>query len=582
MSHEKCNSSDVPPKALRQKARSTVILHTAATIHNRSAFLFKLIDASIWLLLREPDLSSVNIVIHPLIGVTSIRDLRIRWHNRIIRNPVQSLNSFIKRVANKGRTEARLQVTKEAIFWKVFNSNNSVSLVTSAGRITIRRANAKLATNFFAHVGIYNVARKLRQSVQTRGLLNAQAFLQLSYRGVHIGDLVGSQALRNYPSAGGSINECQGLWPTLLLAVGIIDYINKLPDELLENSCVVVPDASYLPGLYKRALAEKGANILELHHYSEEFLLVSQPAHEWNPKLVNRQGRASLTASEREKVQRYFEERMATPERHLPYMTVGVNHDDPNVRDIHGRLIDFQPSGNVAVLYLHSFDDGQYWYGIDGFDDIYHWTTYTIEELLKNTDVDKVLIKPHPNVDYIEYPGDRIAMTRLTSHYQGLGKLVFLSKAVSAQSLLVKTKFLGITHHGSVAEELAFLNVPVIASAFAPWGKSYDFLHTWSNPLEYRQLLTRFKDLYSINRSIRCAEELGQFILDYRLNVMSQPEKTTWIKYARFKYGCLPKNNLREYRTISNEMGILKESDGILQEFLESLVRSHGKTKAKS
>ena len=51
------------------------------------------------------------------------------------------------------------------------------------------------------------------------------------------------------------------------------------------------------------------------------------------------------------------------------------------------------------------------------------------------------------------------------------------------------SKCLAITHHSSVVEELSFLGIPLIASAYGPWGSDYVFGYFWRDKVKYEEVL---------------------------------------------------------------------------------------------
>ena len=79
------------------------------------------------------------------------------------------------------------------------------------------------------------------------------------------------------------------------------------------------------------------------------------------------------------------------------------------------------PSSNITVvIYLHSFTDAQYVYGYDGYYDLEDWTTSTVKALYSNSNVGKIIPKPHPGIDRVYHPGDVIANRRLRKSLSNL------------------------------------------------------------------------------------------------------------------------------------------------------------------
>jgi hypothetical protein len=174
-------------------------------------------------------------------------------------------------------------------------------------------------------------------------------------------------------------------------------------------------------------------------------------------------------------------------------------------------------SQNV-VLFLHAFSDAAYCYKLDGFKDLMEWTTTSIDILINNTFIHKVLIKPHPNISFDNYPADQGAMFYLKQKYSNVSKVVFLDKYASLIALCKLDCIIGITRHGSVAEEMSFLNKPVVAYKYGPWENYHNFLISWENRSDYECLLSNLN--YEVVHSVPIKNQiyLVNYFSEYRLN----------------------------------------------------------------
>ena len=178
--------------------------------------------------------------------------------------------------------------------------------------------------------------------------------------------------------------------------------------------------------------------------------------------------------------------------------------------------------GSCVVLFLHSFSDACYFNGLDYFSSIWDWSIKTIDILASVNS--HVIIKLHPNVDTSTYPGDRIALTKLNVYIKKkLKNYTLIKDELSLLDLLSLTK-LGITHHGSIAEELISLGIPCVTSNAAPW-KNYRIsnLHACSTLAEYCFVIKKFSKSAQNHRSLaiedKCLyidDSLAHFIEDYR------------------------------------------------------------------
>ena len=369
------------------------------------------------------------------------------------------------------------------------------------------------------------------------GRLNRQAFLVSRYSDVQIGDLVASEMLASQPSAGGSLQRCSkmALWWRLVDAIYTVDYILRYGRELRGSHYVATCETTYLEELYRRVLRQQGVHVLELYDYSGKLSTVG-PQEEWlNPFIARPWQGGMLSDDHRERAQRYLSERVSDAGRHLWYMYVGRNRSGKDsIMDESGRTIERDERTLTVIIFLHSFEDAQYWYGHDGFDDLYEWTEVSIDECLKNEAIGRVLIKEHPNVDPERFPGDKQAVQTLKERYSGEPKVFFVGRYANLKTLAGLGVVYGITNYGSVAEELVSIGVPVVASTKAPWEKSYPFPRLWDSPEEYRTLLRSLSIANWYPPTVEEIEALHRFVNEYRLNVspgQDLPVSVQWLQW---------------------------------------------------
>ena len=152
-----------------------------------------------------------------------------------------------------------------------------------------------------------------------------------------------------------------------------------------------------------------------------------------------------------------------------------------------------------AVIFLHCFSDAAYFFGTNDFMDLRDWLDFTISSLRRNNKVSRILIKPHPNLNFNRYPVDEVAMTEIRSKHPSDEVISWIPADLTP---IVFTNFgrpVGITHHGSVAEELVHLGVPVISSRQTPY-QLYRFSRSWGSRREYLSLINSIgADTFSRN-----------------------------------------------------------------------------------
>jgi len=564
-------------------SRSAILHSTRPESIQGSTFLLSLMESAVWLLGHEPKLQSIEIVLHPVgrfhTPQTIFEGLKRRFFNfyAFILGAVKSRLGFInKEKANifNSKTGEKKDVDAEyiSIYSQVQKGRKPVVLNTTLGTITVRSSGQPLLRSIRDVMRIYFVARRLWRNCHKNGVFEPQRFLKLDYCGVVLGDLVSATALRLYPQAGGSVKNCLGLWPTLLNAVAISDYItNNVPNDC-HNSYVYCPEPIYLHAIYLRWLYKQGASELARYHYAKDFVLISQQQNMYSPMVIQTNELTKASDEDTLRAKNYMQERIDQPNR-LWYMVVGANNTDNQMWDIDDNLIDDMKNGLYVVLFLHSFDDGQFCFGVDGFDDLYHWTIFTINQLIANPNVTKVFVKLHPNTTFIDYIGDGVAFKKLYNLYAENRKLTWLRKDCSLKAIAKMDKVVGITHHGSVSEELTYLGVPVIASSFGPWGNAFAFVNIWRNPEEYKEMLKNLSRKNWEAPSLEMIDDLLGYVVEYRLSATSIGHRRSWMKFAQWADGEVPAIGQEIFYDYCKRLSKLRYEDTL--NFLEWLIVAH-------
>lgn len=567
-------------------------LHSTST--HGSNYLYRLFRSAIWLLCRDGDLNQVDIILHPIHpfdGTASRLWRRLKRHHGSPVELLEAVKRELERMLRSKRnrygqsTQTQLSVTygnmraggEPSVYARIFNGGETIRIDTAVGCITARLSPNTLLGSKKQRIVTYRNACRLWRQCHQEGRLHPQKLLHLHYQGTAIGDLVASYALRTYPRAGGSVKQCKGIWSTLFQAVAVRDYIQRHLLNDVAQSAVTVPEPTYVHGIFKRAIHQLGGNVLESHHYTRKLDLVDSACELYNPRIITAPIGSHISAEQMQSARNYMEERLSQPQKHLWYMFNGINSKDTNLYNEDGEPLTVDRGALYAVVFLHSFDDGQYWYGLDGFDDIYHWTVFTIDRLVKNPDISRVFVKAHPNANYRNYPGDRIAYLRLKKRYAEETRICWLRCDVPPQAFVRRHgRFVGITHHGSVAEELTFLDVPVIASACAPWGAHSGFLSVWQNPEEYAELLQGVKHLHDRSSdgasSVSNSRALMEYIWAYRLDVRSIEETSVWILFGKWFSGVVPPINHENFSRYQAELCSLTQKSEKFNTTIDNLV----------
>lgn len=509
-------------------SRKKIIIHSTNTPGHGAYFLLNLIDAAIWLMSHKKNLTTskqqnhlfdVQIILHPVVDKFGFfRFLSVVKNNWL---------NFFK----KNKSDQPIK-NHHKLYETVFKTHQNIEIETGLGSVFIKRSHKRLGDFVGSWFVSYFYALKSWLNVRRLKGINGQKFLNITHRQVVIGDLIASYALRKEAKqAGGSIHFCPKLFQHLVNAMFIAQYIEKnINIGNNDDSFVIVAEKTYLHAIYSRLLHKKGSTILDKYNYKYNYRLIEPGNNKLNYQFAQYYNKP-LTDHEIVTVETYLNERITDPVKHLWYMRTGHNRTDESLLDENNNEIFLLPDKIYAVVFFHSFDDAQYGFGNDGFDDIYHWTDQTIEHLLANNNIENVLIKKHPNTDMDKYPGNATAIKRLVSKYAANPKAIWIQPDTSLKSFTKTGKFIGFTHHGSVAEELVHLKVPVVASRFSPYGKNYNFGIFWSSPKEYFTIIANLSlNSFPIVDKKQTAN-MHKYVYERRINALNYLKKQPWKRY---------------------------------------------------
>ncbi len=408
-------------------------------------------------------------------------------------------------------------------------------------------------------------------------------FIKFEYLNLRVGDLVASNFLRVNPKYGGEFKYSFQLFKIFFSSFFCIlrskTIINRYSDA--KKSFTIIPEPTYLQCLWKRTFLKYNIPNIEIHHYSGKFVINKDPK-KYYPWITEKKAIKKISQKERLIINNYFKTRLTNPGKIMSYLSrENSNANSVNsIYDQKNNKIKLEKDKLIAVIFLHSFDDAQYCFGIDGFNDIYHWTIFSIEKCLENKNFDKVFIKPHPGYDYKNYPGDKIALHKILDRYANNDKVVVLKKNSSILSLSKNTKLLGITHHGSIAEELTFLDQTVIAYINGQWGKNYKFLSTWKKKNEYGILLKKFNENLLASRTKQQLKHFLNYILECKINVIEREDDSIRIFLSKtknkYRHWHTPRKHLLGFNDYLKFMRSIENNDTFINDIIKPIYdRNH-------
>jgi len=310
--------------------------------------------------------------------------------------------------------------------------------------------------------------------------------LLLKFSGVVIGDLVLSTALRSDPGSIAEPHRTQRLPRLLAEGAARAAFAAKHRDDLEAAAVTAIwctPEASYLQAILPRAATQKRSG-LQLVDDAEGFIsLIRANNLPAIPPLliVPAEGETDRTWASKHLHSRLqaLEERTENEAKENPL--TGLSRESSNRIDV--------------VVFLHDFADGEFMNGFDGLGSNYQWAEFTLTNLVQDSNL-TIYVKPHPAIRVESTFGRKVSglITSLQANISG--SINWLTPVHSPQTQMRLGSSVGITRYGTVAEELTFRGIPVIASKNAPYS-AHNFATHWVDLASYSEIL---QDLRRIAR----------------------------------------------------------------------------------
>jgi hypothetical protein len=313
-----------------------------------------------------------------------------------------------------------------------------------------------------------------------KSALKNKKYLNYKVGDIYAGLHVLSEALRSDYKSYGSIFHCR---------IGILAALYKLHSSVREYKEIVLPKDTisfvcglaqeYIYGFFSRFMSDQGAYFLETNNRQQPYIK-RELKEKYYSRLNLSQIKLDFLNLDKDKISEYYKSRIERPWETFRYKVekYSSNKELTNL------------NGSTVIVYLHSFTDAQYVYGYDGYHDLMDWCLNTISLLNSNEHISKVVVKPHPESTSAYHPGDSIANKYLRSQLSRFDKVQWADFHFDVNHINSSGLVVGITHHGSVAEELVFNKIPVIASTNSYWGEEYKFGYWWKDVKDYENLIS--------------------------------------------------------------------------------------------
>ena len=398
-------------------------------------------------------------------------------------NKFKKLGRYVNFKSKKLRSYANSKYQKDNIS-ELTNFTNGKIDETSIiiGDLEIKFVRKKFKKKFFIQNPLTLSFRVFADYINyfRKSALQNKAYLRYKVDNVYAGLHVLSEALRSDYKSCGSIFHCRlGIITALYKLHTVYSQFKEINFSKKGSAYVSGPAQQYIYGFSSRLMSDRGTCFIEISSIQQPYIKL-ELSEKYYSRLSQIPKELNFININKEKVSEYYKNRIEKPWKVFNYKfeKYSSNKELTNL------------NGVTVILYLHIFTDAQYVYGYDGYHDLMDWCLKTISLLNSNEYVSRVIVKPHPECTNAHHPGDIIANKYLKSQLLRFDKVEWADFHFDVNHINSSGLVVGITHHGSVAEELVFKKIPVIASTHSNWGEEYKFGYWWKDVKDYENLIS--------------------------------------------------------------------------------------------
>ena len=308
--------------------------------------------------------------------------------------------------------------------------------------------------------------------------INKSEILELSYKGIKVGDLIYDYYLRYFLRPTFDVSN-------IFAIKKILNYI-RTSYQNLENFynknrinifCYIPQYAGYIQhGLPVRYFLKKNIPVIggiTSNQYVKKFTK-KDFLHTYKCQRVKKDFDKLINKNHKIK-----EAKLSLMKKFSGNFTKGYEYMRSN--PFRKNKLKFKINADI-VIFLPNFVDEPHCYGNLVFNDFYEWIVETIE-YLKNIKPIKLAIKIHPNSLY----ASEIFTNELKDKYSDI---IWLEKNVSNTLIFKNKPKLVISPYGTILHEAAYHGIISIAAGINPY-MSYNFVFTPSTKKEYFNLLIK-------------------------------------------------------------------------------------------
>ena len=343
-----------------------------------------------------------------------------------------------------------------------------------------------------------------------------RGILDIKLRNQKVGDALVSTFLRSRKSIGIYVVNIM-LYYSLLkqviylhCACELSEYLRLNCLKINKNLAFLVTETTYLQEACRRLFISQGIDEVRWNPLLKKFSIF----HGFNGIQISKFDHISKSLSSYLLDNTYSDkghillDKLVRREWTYAYMTKSDINPDEKI------VFSFEHTGAYAVIFMHAVSDAQYLFGDNDFLDLHDWLIKTIKLCIEynitcvlklhpsyfsedhNYESDKrylQIIQKLLSFDISDFSSNKSVQILKTSH-----KYTYCSSQISSNQLADSLgTFIGITHHGSIAFELAYQGLPCICSSLSYYSILKSLppqIKTYSNLEEYRSIIQKLLD----------------------------------------------------------------------------------------
>ena len=334
-----------------------------------------------------------------------------------------------------------------------------------------------------------NLLKFLMKNLITLKVFNLQKYLLLKYRNGDIGIHAASYTFVDNRVYFSKLLLFFKLFKNLVIAGNTIDHGH----QIVKNAgAIYIDHVGYLTGLYIKIFALR-KKIIYFGGYPKGFCFIDFNIKKnltvYNSGIIKvRPSRKKISQHIVKTNKKRYENILRDPKTYLKWMRY-TSYSKSELKSL-----DYDLKKVKYIVYAHSFCDGQLFFGLDGFPNLYEWLEFTLSELKKQNK--NIIVKGHPNF-FNKFFGkmmkeDLKIFLYFKKKYES-EQIKFIDFPVENSKILEKisNKTILVSHHGTAILEGTYAGFKSIFSTATMWTPDFKVGNQWSSRNEYKNLLNK-------------------------------------------------------------------------------------------